>query len=286
MNTTKNIISLIVGSYGLTLSSYLMYKEWGKKKWQQVTGYIDNVTLKYEKKYFIGTYYLNVNYYFYINGHRIKNNKEYKIYLDFNTADNIVNGNNSDNSNSSGHVKTNEYVEHIFNQASKEKNVNISYNSNNVNESEPLIYIYEKKNPSKYKIINKIKSKLVNLKTYINKLTDLNEVTNVFFHDASTKGKKLKEEQNGNKKNVENTKDEANAKNIASLDSTTYSKEINNNDILLKNNKRLINAYDINNFFPLYMFSCSFFLFLSFFFKKRIYFVRNKIMQEQQKKIK
>lgn len=46
METVRTVLPLVVGSYGLTLSSYLIYENWKKGKWEKTNGYIENVTAK------------------------------------------------------------------------------------------------------------------------------------------------------------------------------------------------------------------------------------------------
>ncbi|SBT76314.1 conserved Plasmodium protein, unknown function [Plasmodium ovale] len=313
MERAKALVPLIVGSYGLSLSSYLMYENSKKGKWEKINGHIDNVTLKYAKNLFQGSFYLSIKYYYFINNKRIENSKDYKICVHIFTK-------NKDQKN----VETNEYAQNVFEQAGKEKNINIAYNPNNINESEPLIYIYENDIIAKYKLMNKVKNVLFTIKMKLNeqicKFVDPSKITAKFF--LNTKGGNTLEvdeigeihtshTQNGEEtkeytQNRDATKEHAQKGDAAkeytqNRDATKEhaqkgdaAKEyVQNGDAkansdnatqcceLAQNEKKLINSYDINNLFPIYMFSCSLFLYLSFFLKKRIYFVRKELLQKK-----
>ncbi|CRG96666.1 conserved Plasmodium protein, unknown function [Plasmodium gallinaceum] len=253
MEVTKTFVPLIIGSYGLCLSSYLIYKKKKKNNWQKINGYIDHVALKYTKNFLQEAFYLNVKYYFHINNEKIENSKEYKIWV------NIFKNKSTQN------IVTNGYTQNIFDQISKEKNIHISYNPNNFRESEPLIYIYENDILLKYKLLYKIKSKLINIKMYFSKNSDTNKAKN-FLNKETEYKKELEEKNKIEKANTEN--------NTLNLEDT------NENFKLSDYKKKLIDSYDINNKFPIYMFSCSLFLILSFFLKKRIIFVSKELSQK------
>ncbi|CRG99328.1 conserved Plasmodium protein, unknown function [Plasmodium relictum] len=250
MEAAKTYVPLIIGSYGLSLSSYLIYNNKKKNKWKKIDGYIDNITLKYTHSFLQEAFYLNVKYYFHLNNERNENNKEYKIHVSI------------FKNKSSNNIVINDYIQNIYDQVSKEKNICISYNPNNVNESEPLIYIHENDIISKYKFFNKIKSKLISIKMYFSKNSNVNNAENILNNEKEI------EEKNKTEKLYEN-------------DNKTLNLDINKNFKLSKHKKKLINSYDINNIFPIYIFSCSMFLVLSFFLKKRIISVSKELSQKK-----
>ncbi|SBT70894.1 conserved Plasmodium protein, unknown function [Plasmodium malariae] len=263
METARTVLPLVVGSYGLTLSSYLIYENWKKGKWEKTNGYIENVTLKCSRNFFQGAYYLNIKYYFYVNNEIVQSNKEYKIYVSI-----------SRNNKQCKNVEVNEYTQNIFDQASKEKNISISYDPYNIKHSEPLIYIYENDVISKYKLLNKLKSWLVGIKKKLSNLTGLSRPTgNNFLNKEKQNKLELDQNKEAKKENVDMHNDPENLEHI------------HKNCAPSENNKKLLSSYDINNLFPIYMFSCSLFLFLSFLLKKRIYFVRRELSQKKKKNI-
>ncbi|CXI31590.1 conserved Plasmodium protein, unknown function [Plasmodium berghei] len=256
MEKVKTGIPLIVGSYGLTLSFYLMYENRTKKKWAKINGCIDNVTLKYSKHFQGGSFHLNIKYFFFINNERIENDKEYKIYMNLFKTPKDQN------------IETNIYTKNIFDQVSREKDIYILYNPQNYNQSEPLIYIYNNEILEEYKLINKLKKKIHKIQNILYSYIDIRKITaNLsLFNKIETNKNKCVEDVHTEKGSMGNHSDTGN----------------NNNNKLLKDNKKLINAYDINSLFPIYMFSCSMFLCLSFFLKKRIHTVRNELLQKKK----
>ncbi|SBS81943.1 conserved Plasmodium protein, unknown function [Plasmodium ovale] len=283
METAKALVPLIVGSYGLSLSSYLMYENRKKGKWEKINGHIDNVTLKYAKNLFQGSFYLTIKYYYFINNKRIENSKDYKICVHIFTKI-------KDQKN----VETNEYAQNVFEQAGKEKNINIAYNPNNINESEPLIYIYENDIIAKHKLMNKVKNVLFTIKMKLNeqicKFVDPSKITAKFFLNTK-EGNTLEVDEIGEThtsctQNVEETKEytqnrDATKEHVQNEDAESNPDNATQCCEHAQNEKKLINSYDINNLFPIYMFSCSLFLYLSFFLKKRIYFVRKELLQKK-----
>ncbi|ETB60343.1 hypothetical protein YYC_02649 [Plasmodium yoelii 17X] len=260
MEKVKTGIPLIVGSYGLTLSCYLMYENRTKKKWVKINGCIDNVTLKYSKHFQGGSFHLNIKYFFFINNERIENDKEYKIYMN-------LFKNPKDDQN----IETNIYTKNIFDQVSREKDIYILYNPQNYNQSEPLIYIYNNEILEEYKLINKLKKKIHKIQNILYSYIDISKITAKLslFNKTETNKNKCVEDVHTEKGSSDNHSD------------TGSNNDNNNNDKLLKDNAKLINAYDINSLFPIYMFSCSMFLCLSFFLKKRIHTVRNELLQKK-----
>ncbi|ANQ07409.1 Uncharacterized protein PCOAH_00018020 [Plasmodium coatneyi] len=265
METIKTFVPLVVGSYGLTFSSYLLYQNKKKESWKQVDGYVDNVTLKYSKNFFQGTFHLNIKYFFYINKKKIENSKEYKIFVHLGNQE-------------KEQVQTNEYTRNIFDQVSKEKNIKICYNPEDAEQSEPLIYIVENDIITREKFANRVKSKLLRIKTGAKKLLRWGGAAD--GNDESAEGlnnSSAPVPTNQTDKTKEN-------KTAATVASPSDERKSNERSEPSQFEKKRINAYDINNLFPWYMFSGSLFLFLSFFLKKRIRFVRRSIL-EQKKKI-
>ncbi|SCN59526.1 conserved Plasmodium protein, unknown function [Plasmodium chabaudi chabaudi] len=254
MEKIKTVTPLIVGSYGLTLSCYLMYENRTKKNWAKINGSIDHVTLKYSKHFQGGSFHLNIKYFFFINNERIENDKEYKIYMNlFKTAKGDQN------------IETNTYTKNIFDQVSREKDICILYNPQNYNQSEPIIYIYNNEILEEYKLINKLKKRIHKIQNMVYNYIDISKITaNLsLFNKIGADKNKCVEDVHKEKEPSGNHND------------------IGNDNKLLKDNKKLINAYDINSLFPIYMFSCSMFLCLSFFLKKRIHTVRNELLQKK-----
>ncbi|KAI4839357.1 hypothetical protein MKS88_001906 [Plasmodium brasilianum] len=204
METVRTVLPLVVGSYGLTLSSYLIYENWKKGKWEKTNGYIENVTLKCSRNFFQGAYYLNIKYYFYVNNEIVQSNKEYKIYVSI-----------SRNNKQCKNVEVNEYTQNIFDQASKEKDISISYDPYNIKHSEPLIYIYENDVISKYKLLNKLKSWLVGIKKKLSNLTGLSRPTgNNFLNKEKQNKLELDQNKEAKKENVDMHNDPENLEHI------------------------------------------------------------------------
>ncbi|KJP89390.1 hypothetical protein AK88_00833 [Plasmodium fragile] len=266
MEAIKTFVPLVVGSYGLSMSSYLLYQNRNKENWKQVDGYVDNVTLKYSKNLFQGTFHLNIKYFFYINKKKIENSKEYKIYVHL-------------RSHEGEQVQTNEYTRNIFDQVSKEKNIKICYNPEDAEQSEPLIYIYENEIIAREKLANRVKKKLVRINTGVATFLHLGESPE--RNDESAKGLDDSSPTNQTAKLKGNN---TSATATSPCDGATDDKGKSNGPSEPSQlTKKKINAYDINNLFPWYMFSCSLFLFLSFFLKKRIHFVRRSILAQKKK---
>ncbi|CAA9987388.1 conserved Plasmodium protein, unknown function [Plasmodium knowlesi strain H] len=269
METIKTFVPLVVGSYGLTLSSYLLYQNKKKESWKEIDGYVDNVTLKYSKNFLQGAFHLNIKYFFYINKKKIENCKEYKIYVHLGNQE-------------GQQVQTNEYTRNIFEQVSREKNIKICYNPDDVEQSDPLIYISENDIIAREKLANRVKNKLLRIKTSADKLLRLRE--SVERKDDSSEGfsNSSPSNQTDKMKGKETSPTVVSPCDAETDDEGKSSGHAKPSQLA----KKKINAYDINNLFPWYMFSCSLFLFLSFFLKKRIRFVRRSILEQQQQKKK
>ncbi|CAI7719558.1 conserved Plasmodium protein, unknown function [Plasmodium vivax] len=260
MEAIKTFFPLAVGSYGLTLSSYLLYQNKRKENWKQIDGYVDNVTLKYTRNIFQGTFHLNIKYFFYINKKKIEDSKEYKICVHL------------FGSQEGEQVKTNEYTRNIFDQVSKEKNIKICYNPEDAEQSEPLIYISENDIIAGEKLLNRLKNKLVRMKAGAAGRSDERE-EDLGESSAPSPTNKTAKTKGSNSSAVAAPPFDA---------ATDDEEEPNGHSPPSQFAKKKISAYDINNLFPGYMFSCSLFLFLSFFLKKRIRFVRREIMAQKK----
>ncbi|EUD67943.1 hypothetical protein C922_01555 [Plasmodium inui San Antonio 1] len=269
MEAIKTFVPLVVGSYGLTLSSYLFYQNKKKESWKQTDGYIDNVTLKYSKNIFQGTFHLNVKYFFYINKKKIEDHKEYKICV------HLV------GSQQGEQVQTNEYTRNIFDQVSKERNIKICYDPKDAEQSEPLIYIFENDIIARERLANRVKNKLVRIKTGAAKLLRLGEAVERKDNSAEGLGDSSAPSPTSETAKMEGSKTSAT---VASPSDAATDDEGKSNGRSKPSQfaKKRINAYDINNLFPGYMFSCSLFLFLSFFLKRRIRFVRRTILAQKK----
>ncbi|GAW80183.1 hypothetical protein, conserved [Plasmodium gonderi] len=275
MDAIKTFMPVVVGSFGLTLSSYLFYKDKKKEKWKHIDGYVDDVVLKYGSNLLQGTFYLNIRYFFYINNEKIEDSKEYKIYV------HLIKNKNKKN------IETNEYTQNIFQQVSKEKYIKICYNPYDVKQSEPLIYIHENEIISREKLINKMKNKFNRIKIGAAKMVNLDKVMgNYSAHDKSAqsidekKSANISEDISSDKTNEKKKKKKKSSSNPTDIQNELHA--TNNKEPSQSTNKKTISEYDINNIFPFYMFSCSLFLFMSFFLKKRIHFVRKSILEQKR----
>ncbi|SOV14118.1 conserved Plasmodium protein, unknown function [Plasmodium sp. gorilla clade G2] len=282
MEKIKTLVPLIVGTYGLSLSSYKIYEDKKKKTWDKINGQVDKVTLRCDKNFFQRSYYLNVSYNFFLDNKKYIHNKEYKLeaHLFPSNKKNEKNKENKNNNNKINEnnikkedIKPNIYTQNIFDQVCNEKNITIIYNPNNKNETDPLIYINENSILSNYNFIGRIKNKLLCVKTCV-----INKTKN--FLKIDTLKNNSQKQKYTNDKNEQKNKS-TNQQNIINENNLSLFEDINKNSDPSHNFKRhLINSYDINNLFPMYMLSCSLFLFSSFFFKRRIHNVKNKISQQ------
>ncbi|GAB65694.1 hypothetical protein PCYB_071960 [Plasmodium cynomolgi strain B] len=237
MEAIKTFVPLVVGSYGLTLSSYLFYQNKKKERWKQIDGYVDNVTLKYSKNILQGIFHLDIKYFFYINEKKIEDSKEYKISVHL-------------LSNQEGEqVHTNEYTRNIFDQVSTEKNIKICYNPEDVQQSEPLIYIFENDIIAREKLSNRVKNKLFRIKSGLVKLLRLGEAV----ERSDDSGEGLGDSSASTPTNqTAKMKGSKTSVTVASpCDAATDSEgKTNEHSEPSQFSKKRINAYDINNLFP------------------------------------
>ncbi|SPJ10193.1 conserved Plasmodium protein, unknown function [Plasmodium sp. DRC-Itaito] len=282
MEKIKTFVPLIIAAYGLSLSSYKIYEDKKKRAWEKINGQVDKVTLRYDKNFFHSSYCLNVSYHFFLDNKKFIHNKEYKLETHLFSSNkekqknkegkynnNKLNGNNITKED----IKPNIYTQNIFDQVCKEKNITIIYNPNNKNETDPLIYINENSILSNYNFIGRMKNKALCVKTCV-----INKTKNFLKIDTLKKNcEKQKYINDKNEKKYKSTDQQE----IINENNLSLFEDINKNSYTSKNFKRhLINSYDINNLFPMYMLSCSLFLFSSFFLKRRIHTVKKKISQQ------
>lgn len=276
MENIKTFVPLIIGAYGLSLSSYKIYEDKKKRAWEKINGQVDKVTLRYDKNFFQRSYYLNVSYHFFLDNKKFIHNKEYKLETHLFSGNKEGKDNNNklnENNITKEDIKPNIYTQNIFDQVCKEKNITIIYNPNNKNETDPLIYINENSILSNYNFIGRMKNKLLCIKTCV-----INKTKNLLKIDILKKN--CEKQKYTNDKN-EKKKKSADQQEIINENNLSLFEDINKNSYHSQNFKRhLINSYDINNLFPMYMLSCSLFLFSSFFLKRRIHAVKKKISQQ------
>lgn len=251
-------ISLLVGSCGLSVSSYLLYKDAKKQKWAKAEGYIDNVTLKYISNFLQGAFYIDVDYYCNINEKRINGRKKYKICATL-----------LESKPGESDAKR-RYVQNLFEQVGKTKSIFVAYDPENWQNTDPLIYIYDNEIIKQNTFFYKWKKKIGITKEVL-----------LFWKNADQQ----KEIENAKRDKIENdTKKNEKKENINHNYNRTDISEpyYNKSEMVEPHKKKLINSYDINSMFPIYMFCGSFFLILSFFLKRRIHYVRKELSLKQK----